>query len=486
MPRYSEPVLSLAIGPLDGRNIEWERWSSIGWLELALWAVLLVLGVFFALKKKSQFRIAISGLFFFVFISVGAKLTEVNFSTDANDAGVSLQETFSFDTDNNTLLIVIDTVQADIFSEILKRHPLDLDYLNGFTYYPNTLGGYPTTRVSVPLIMSGKSYKNQMPLSLWLEQEVAGKTIIDYFRRAGRQTSVALNSVPSGGIQHPIIKMSTIGYSGWEKLRVQVTSVLDAALFSLAPTLAKPSVYDNGNWFLSKAIQENSTAPPGEHGADVRFVDAFENYFNIQPSLNGSFKYFHLRGAHLPLQLDEKYQLAKQIGIHKEDYLRQTRGVFHNLNIIMQTLLDNDIYDDMEILIVSDHGTLSVPVSDTRGPQFSLEEWQYRVLSSSRPVFLHKTSNEADSPLQVSEGARHLSDIPCILSGDSHFFDCKNNDWTDSSHRVRTFYYYRWKHEYWEEDYMPPIQSYSVSGDVRNLRSWSKAAEFSKLEDTSH
>jgi len=463
-------------GPLDGRKIDWERWNLIGSLELVLWAASPILGIIFAVKNTRQFRIAISGLFFFVFISIGAKLTQINFSDDKSDEVISLQEAFSFDTDNNTLLIVIDTVQADVFGEILKRYSRELDYLNGFTYYPNTLGGYPTTRVSVPLILSGKSYKNEMPLALWLEQEVMGKTVVDYFRRAGRQTSVALNSVPSGGIQHPIIKMSTIGYSGWEKLRVQVTSVLDAALFSLAPTLAKPSAYDNGNWFLSKSIQENRRTPSGEHGADVRFVDVFEAYFNVQPSLNGPFKYFHLRGAHFPLQLDEMFEITERTGIQREDYLRQTRGVFSNLKPVMQTLINKGIYNNMEILIVSDHGTLSVPVSDTQGPQFYLDS----VLSSSRPVFLHKRSNGAATPIQVSESARHLADIPCILSGNSGSFDCEKGNWTDENNRLRTFYFYRWKHKYWEKDYMPPIQSYSVSGDVRDLRSWSKGAKFSK------
>ena len=141
------------------------------------------------------------------------------------------------------------------------------------------------------------------------------------------------------------------------------------------------------------------------------------------------------------------FEITERTGIQKEDYLRQTRGVFSNLKPMMQTLINNGIYNDMEILIVSDHGTLSVPVSDTQGPQFYLDK---SVLSSSRPVFLHKRSNGADIPIQVSESARHLADIPCILSGNSGSFDCDKSNWTDENNRLRTFYFYRWKHKYWE------------------------------------
>lgn len=462
-------------GPLDGRKINWEAWNSIGWLELVLWVAAPGLSIFFALRHKTKFEMAVTGLFFFLLVSIGGKLLQVDFADDGGK--VSLREVFSVDTNSNTLLIVLDTVQSDVFGEILEKFPRDLVYLKGFTYYPNTLGGYPTTRVSVPLIVSGKNYKNEMPVAHWISEEVKGQTIVDHFKNAGRQISVVLNGVPGDSIQNAIIPMSTIGYSGWQNLRIQVSSVLDAGFFSLAPTFTKPLIYDDGNWFLSKAIKENDDRTPyGPHGDDARLVQEFVSHFNLQPSLEGSFKYFHLRGAHFPLQVDEKFQRAERAGSAREDYLRQTRGVFSNLRPMMQVLIDSGIYDDMEILIVADHGTLSVPAADMWGSEPGLES---DMLSSARPVFIHKRKGESASALRVSDAARQLADIPCILSGYSDSFGCeKERDWSGEGNRPRTFYYYRWKDKYWQLNYMPPMQSYSISGDVRDPKSWSKGAEF--------
>tara|TARA_B110000977_G_scaffold200337_1_gene290473 strand:- start:621 stop:2336 length:1716 start_codon:yes stop_codon:yes gene_type:complete len=470
-------------GPLDGRKIDWERWTSIGRLELLLWVASPSFSIFVALRYNAKFRMAINGLFLFVLVSISGKLLQVDFSDIGDKESPIHDETFSFDTSNNTLLIVLDTLQADIFGEILTEHPRDLDYLKGFTYYPNTLGGYPTTRVSVSLMLSGKSYKNEIPLTQWVSEEVTRKTIVDYFRNTGSHTSIVLNGAPAYGVQHAIIDMATIGYSGWRKLGIQVTSVLDAGLFSLVPTLAKPSIYDDGNWTLSKSIHKTARTPKGAHGADARFVQAFENYFDIQPSLKGSFKYFHLRGAHYPLQVDENFQSAKRTGSEREDFVRQTRGVFSNLRPMIQTLIENGIYADTEILIVGDHGSLSVPVSDIRKSNSAPNAIENTVISSSRPVFLHKQKGEAAVALRVSEDARHLADIPCILSGHTNFFGCEKKAWPAKGNSPRKFYYYRWKHKYWGSDYMPPIQSYTISGDVRDLNSWSKGAAFPGPEE---
>ena len=105
-----------------------------------------------------------------------------------------------------------------------------------------------------------------------------------------------------------------------------------------------------------------------------------------------------------------------------------------------------------------------------------------RVLSSSRPFFLYKGKGNSTNEIRVSEQARYLGDAPCILSGQDHFFDCEGFFQSNTGESRRTFCYYQWKSEYRNKYYMPPIQSYNIDGDVRNLESWSKGNTFPVLE----
>lgn len=463
-------------GPLDGRGVMWDNWRGAAILELIGWTVAIVGSVLIAAKRP---RIAKSITQLMLLISFGfalADLTSLDYRSTPNSGGQQQASLLAFHPSENKILIVLDTVQADIFSEILERHPQDLSFLSGFTFYPNTLGGYPTTRVSVPLILTGKFYRNETPLEEWLESEIAGKTIIDYYAQKNFGTSVILNAVPDGGIQQPVTEMSSFGRTGWRQIAANTLPLIDVGLFRCSPTFFKPAIYADGNWLVSRLFK-NAIAPPGEppglHGDDSRFVAVFENKAFAASENTGEIKYFHLRGAHFPLQVNEHFNYQPGLPRTRESYLGQTRGAFTNIRLMLNKLKSINVYDNSDILIVGDHGSMSIPVNDMEDGNGDNGIIVSKVLSSSRPLFLHKPALSSGN-LRTSDDAMHLGDTACVLSRSEEF--CEPHVEEDvSSKTTRHFYFYKWGHEYWQKSQMPPMWEYRVNGDVRNLHSWSLA-----------
>lgn len=64
-------------------------------------------------------------------------------------------------TDQNLVLLVLDTVDGDIMSQVIEHHPEYKETLSDFTYYNNTMSAYPFTVYSIPYLFSGEWYEDQ-------------------------------------------------------------------------------------------------------------------------------------------------------------------------------------------------------------------------------------------------------------------------------------------------------------------------------------
>ena len=461
-------LLTWNFGPLDGRGIDWQRWSLHAAVEIALWVIVIALTVAAAFFKSGALRTVAHWIFIGGIVSlVSAWITAPGRDRapeQSDDAAL-----FSFHEENNVVLIVLDTMQGDVFEEIAKRWPEDVTFLQGFRFHPDTIGGYPTTRASVPLILGGRLYRNEMPLADWQRENVANRNIVRYFDEQGYGVSLIVNGAGAGGVGFPAAEMSELQFSGWRHLARKVFLVIDGGLFRAAPTKFKPRIYDEGNWLLVQALSDPDE-PPGHHGYDVRFLKALQSNAKVGSAISGEFKYFHLRGAHKPLQLDENFKYTGSQENTREAYVRQTRGALQLLNRTLQTLKDLEIYDAAEIVVIGDHGSLGFKPNDLRNEP--VNDWKLfdQVLSSSRALLLHKPSGSVGD-LTISDEPHHLTDVVCLLSDNDPVSGCQN---TSAKPGARSFLFYEWTHKGWANEYLPAITEYVVGGDVRDGSSWSK------------
>lgn len=470
-------LLVWSFGPLDGRGLMWENFSNESDIEKAIWIILIPMIVFFCFKKKTFVRLLIVAIPLLGFSSMAVTYFTPSVTINSPLAGKfkTIQETFTFHKHNNTIVLVLDTYQSDAFQEILDRYPDETDFLDGFQFFPDAVAGYPTTKYSIPSILTGKLYKNEFPYITVNQIKFYENWIGKYFQEKNYGVTGDFGYINTGSdvevFSSPAIRVFQLF-----GLTAGQISFFERGFFRAAPIVIKARIYDQGQWTFSKFLfgLVNKDAPPEPHFGDWLFARAFKAQANNSSDNAGEFKFFHLMGAHDPLSLNENYQYIENIENTREGYLNQARGVLKLTRGLIEKLKELDIYDNAEILIVADHGAKLKPI-DMQGNESDFEIPVVHI-GSARPLFLYKKPNAARERLKINNIPMHLAYIPCLLSR-SGTTGCDEYDKVMLGESViRHHYHYSWDDNFWFTDFAPSMRLYEVNGDSRNFSSWKNSS----------
>ena len=232
-------------GLLDGVSLDL---ASHAWrtpLETGLWLGVLVLAVVFAGPAARTAPVA-SG----VLVALQATVLLVPMSGEATGRGITGDpaddseavwrlpppETYELSSTHNIIHIVLDTFPTYTFVDILEadRSTFDRDW-SGFTFFPDHLGAYVYTKGSMPAMLSGVAFRNEMPFAEFLDHHPS------IFHALGQQ-GYRLRSLTSFGNDHPSRSFpgadATIRYdipnpygSYRDYVDVTVARLLDLSLF---------------------------------------------------------------------------------------------------------------------------------------------------------------------------------------------------------------------------------------------------------------
>ena len=74
--------------------------------------------------------------------------------------------------------IVLDAFPSWIFAELLEqeRSTFDRDF-SGFSFFADHLGAFPTTRASMPAMLTGMAYRNEVPLNDFIRENIRERSI---------------------------------------------------------------------------------------------------------------------------------------------------------------------------------------------------------------------------------------------------------------------------------------------------------------------
>ena len=91
--------------------------------------------------------------------------------------------------------MVVDMFQTDIFWEVLNENPQYKKIFKEFIYFPDCLGGFPTTYASVPFLLTGNSYDNSIPIQQFMQKAYLSDTSIPkVLRENGFETQIFFDS----------------------------------------------------------------------------------------------------------------------------------------------------------------------------------------------------------------------------------------------------------------------------------------------------
>lgn len=465
---FQSQIFLWNFGPLDGRGIEWSNWSIHANLEMFFWIALFCITLLASLKRKSLFRKLPSLTYILGTASISIAL--INSSPDNTDKTATVSDgIFKFHPEKNVIVILLDTFQSDYFELIAEEYPDDVSFLDGFTFYRNTISSYPTTAPNLPAIFSGKNYKNEIPFKEYVDSIDNESNLFNLTSKAGLVNSFSSNV----GVQPPkgndFTHMSS-HRSEKNLILTETSNLIDYGLFRVVPTHFKNFIYRDGAWFLENYLSKNY--PPGKNGTDIRFVNTFneKSYISESNLEKGTFKFLHFWTPHFPLIVNEKFEYDTTLS-GQSGYTKQARGSLSLVKELLNNIKSMSLYEESEIFIISDHGTMSIPPVSSNS--YSIPQ---RVRSSSLALLLHKPPNSEHKGLLLNDAELSLKDLRCLaVALKEHVSSDECNIVKNSLNgykRNRVFYDYEWKHEYWGREYMPPMTEYFLNGHAYDPNAW--------------
>ena len=480
-------------GRFDGTDIDWSRHRIAGVFEVIVWLGFLAAAVIFS-KRLWKFMPRIAVIIVLLNAgSLGIQFLSGRTFAHATASGID-DQVYQFSKEKNTLIVILDAFSSPAFDLMLDHDPSWRDRLEGFTYYRDALGVYPTTLPSVPAILSGKTYDNTQPMDQFLRESLPGESLPPVLQDHGFLTHTITEAV-YGEYLEGVPYANQISFLDTHPQNRKMRDSLriwNIALFRYSPHFIKMQVYSDHKWLLRGAgVSPDTVSAPG-----LPFTDE-EPYRVPTPGQQASwilwrqlvdnanagsgrptFKFIHLFTTHIPFFLDEEC-----VQITEEEYAKlgwrgavpkQCTCAMNQVLEILDRLREFGILDRTLVILAADHGN---HINLDSGESTKVEPEGFPLLSKVLPLLLVKPMG-AKGPLQVSRAQVSLIDIPntvvADMGVDKVFPGYALQDAKEDETRTRVYYDYEWEHRFWFADHLPPMTEFRVNGPVRNFASWSK------------
>ncbi len=459
-------ILNWDYGHLDGSSWEF-RFLDFRTGDAIIWALLagLLLGV--GIRKQVSFRMLFAALLFvqggnFLYTWRQAMPEAASVEADEERAGISRRDQFTFSTDSNIIILVLDAFPADVFNEYIEANPDFKAQLPGFTFFPDALAPVFFTGRTIPTILTGRLYGDSAAFNDYLRGAHREISLPALLQRAGYYVGIysSYYNYPQN-LFHGIANNYTYEAEHFEAHHYdEAKRLMAVTLFRVAPHLVK-------NVIFYRFLQAPS---------DVQDRDEFVHNILKRGRTNGKqprFNYYHLQGLHPPHIIDGEVVT----GDERDVFLRVGELLCDLMQAFVDKLQRLGVYDSATIFIVADHGWMWNPEQIHYGrfgppdPQTNVPPGPFAKKMRALPLVLFKAPHSSGD-LSISSAPVSLKDItPTALDIASlyHADDHKGRSFLrlDTTPRVRTFF----SAEY-DKIGTGPYYEYAISGFSWYDNSW--------------
>ena len=384
----------------------------------------------------------------------------------------------------NVIHIVLDMFTSHVFADIVRDDPARFDReWSGFTYYPDHLGALRRTDGSLPAMLTGAAFRNEMPMRRFRARNA---TIFEALGQQGYRLR-SLTAIPSvghpdpsrPGVEEAVRYTIPNPYSPYrDYLDAAYAQLLDLSLFRHAPHGLKARVYREEQWLVQAWRAGGPDAAPR---AELPISSlAFLAEFTDRLRVGGDapvYTFMHLVTPHPPLVTEEDCTYAGRPLAHTaESYAAQARCALLAVGALLERLRELDLYDRSGIVVTSDHGwdvftPAEHPLRGVNTPAGPLD----RIATDASPLLLVKAPG-AQGPLRTSYAPTAITDVPATLLD---LADLPNTLERGTSAlaldpeapRERTFGTHDGEAT-WRRPYYDLLHVFAVNGRVTDPRAW--------------
>lgn len=437
-------VIGVSYGLFDGHEIEWENYAKIGLLNTFIWLFCLIetfinfKRVHFDLDRiKKHVKpivlaiVAIQCVALYFTIK-NNPLPETAFVTKKSMNVLTTEKMYHVSSKDNIIVFLLDAFDASVFERIVEKDLTELDELRDFTFYPDTTSVFGYTHNSLPQILTGKTYYNDMPFEEYLD--TAWQNNLYYEKLKSNNYDIGIytegtlisKNAPAENLIHEEIRFDKKSMKGINNL----------ALFRMVPHYIKKWFYDyNPNEWIDLLTNRNVQVY-GEN--DTGFYLELKKGLHTEHDKN-CFRFYHLVGAHFPYIYNREMEHIAE-GEKGNEY-DQCIGVLKIVKEYIRQMKQKGIFDDSTFVIMADHG--------------------FHNQIGSRPLLCIKHPRSYNKQIIISnEPISFAQFLPMILP---QIGSINNNDKVISKH-MRKFYLQK------ERD----LIEYNIVGNAKDLASWEK------------
>jgi len=475
-------LLNWDYGILTGVPIEWSEYPLRSITDILVWAT--VIACFLLFSKKLMAHLRFVSILLLVVQVFSLSVVYYNAPSPPALQAYTLSDSgkMRFSEEKNIVILMLDAFQADVFQEIIDKHPEYYDVFSGFTYFRNTTAQYSKTYGAVPAILTGHWYENDRPIERFLSEAFAD--------------AISAQLVLEGWTAH-LYPMSprVIGYSNKYASNIvqeinrraiagEAGKLLDIGFFRSSPQAVKSFWLNDFHWrlanympvFTSKAKRLKTDTTDRDFFHPIQeFVYESQNALTINNPAP-TFKFFHFNIPHEPFTLNEKLEYER-LPSNREGFYRYSISGLEAARLFLEELKSNGIYDNTMIFIVSDHGggeyNTGIYNDETVGSCPGNAQIPTRHHQSGLPLLLAKPFS-AEGRLKISDSPVSLGDVlPTISSAIGLEFDYPGYDIfsvPQDLDRDRRYLFYKFSG--WNINYLPEMIEYEIDGHAWHPSSW--------------
>ena len=495
-------------GLLEADVIDFDEQAWRGPWEIGLWVGTLLLLAGFARRViaigplASQMLIVVQALLVVVLIvQPEGELDGHSAQWDDPPQGI-----YEFSTNQNVIHIVLDAFQSDVFREIVEEDRARFDReLEGFVFFVDNAGVFPTTSFAMPAMLTGSLYRNERPVREFLQDAFEQGSVLNGLARKGYEVDVVSimrttwardwlrpARLADGSLSdEPVTNYYYLARS-FTSSRVHrrfVTAFLvDLSFFRHLPHPFKPWVYNNQAWRL------RSTYSPDLGHTATSARDFLEDFFDrVKVSREAPvYKLLHLGIPHRPVVLGADCSFVDVTRASRSAFRGQARCALNLLAEFFDRLRQAGIYDSSLIIVSSDHGTGLEPpnlLEGSKGDGGSPGvDFRTRIAVGDVGIELARAAGIAmallvvkppgsQGPLTMSTVPTSIRDIPAtvfdLLGLPHEFLGEPAFNLERNAARTRTYSVYDWRDNRFPYEYFERLDIFSIDGKMLNTADWS-------------
>ncbi len=473
-------ILVWNYGVFDGSSINWMTGIWRGILDTSIWVAVMLFAIYGYRKLGKGLLIAAVATFAMQTLSATIILTSNTEILQARDVVANLEgrsEMMRFSPSKNIVHIVMDGFQSDIFAAILNDTS-ERDFkseLRGFTYFDQHLGVYPYTQLTIPAMLSGKLFQNDVPVDTFVEQTMQGPTVVNNAYAAGYEVDIAatasLRNIYALGDYSNAFSIANSGHvNALDIATIEAAKLTDLALFRVLPHFAKALVHRDELWIFQAKVQSSSFLHM-QYFSDLAFLEDLATEMSTDRD-TPVYKIIHVMLSHRPFVGNERCEFdGRKRGSRDEVTTHAQCGLLSVLKVL-QRMKDLGIYDSSLIVLMADHGAW-VPVENFE----SSTRVDALTVAMATPTLAIKPP-DAGHAFQVSNVPSSMIDIPTTIAdlaaidggfGGESVFSIEAGVARDRRHLT---YAYGLNPD--AKGYLFPMQEWLVNGNPYESESWQR------------